>query len=425
MTDPKELFVWTWLPTRTVPTLAGRVATVAGKHVFEYAPSYLEHEARPIFDLDLPLRPGRIDPPAAHHLAPSLRDALPDRWGRRVLARDLPGARASALEVDDIDEMDVMLRSGSDRIGALDFQISASDYVPRECPNVALEDLMGFADAVDERRGLPPALDRAIVHATSAVGGARPKALVTDHKETGARKLIAKFSSAADTIPMVKSEFMAMRLAAATGLDVAPVELTRLAGRAVLLVERFDRAPTGSGWARRGVVSALTWTQEHELAAHHISYQTLATLIIERFVDPLRDLRELFARMTFNILVGNTDDHARNHAAFFDGVSLSLTPAYDIAPQQRRSTTANQALVISGGSRAAQLVVALDAAPAFQLSTTEARDIIAHQVAVIRRSWLETCEAAELTIAERRQFQHCQFLPPYAFEGYGTAPTLP
>lgn len=134
---------------------------------------------------------------------------------------------------------------------------------------------------------------------------------------------------------MVKAEFATMRLAACAGMSVAPVEIDRVLDRDVLLVERFDRISVETSWQRRAMVSALTWTQENELAAHHISYQMLAEIIRARFSEPLENLTELFSRLCFNILVGNTDDHARNHAAFWDGKTLNLTPAYDIAPQRR------------------------------------------------------------------------------------------
>src|SRR3546814_1348063 len=69
--------------------------------------------------------------------------------------------------------------------------------------------------------------------------------------------------------------------------------------------------------------------------ARYASYEDLATVIRHRFVDPAATLAELYARIIFNILCGNTDDHARNHAAFWDGGTLELTPAYDICPQGR------------------------------------------------------------------------------------------
>ena len=152
----------------------------------------------------------------------------------------------------DLDELTFMLQSGSDRIGALDFQASASRFVPREHGSVPLEDLLHAADQVD--RGLPlrPELAEALQHG-SAIGGARPKCLI----RFGDRRYVAKFSSSIDTYSVIKAEFVAMRLAAIAGLDAARVELVRAMDKDVLLVRRFDRDLTEAGWTRRAMVSAL------------------------------------------------------------------------------------------------------------------------------------------------------------------------
>ena len=119
-------------------------------------------------------------------------------------------------------------------------------------------------------------------------------------------------------------------------------------GKDVLVIERFDRVAQGDHWRRRAVVSALTLFELDERMAAYASYETLAELIRHRFSAPKATLRELFSRMVFNILSGNTDDHARNHAAFWNGSQLSLTPAYDLCPQSRTGQQASQAMLIHG-----------------------------------------------------------------------------
>ena len=239
-----------------------------------------------------------------------------------------------------------MLQSGSDRVGALDFQASPIEYVRRGAENETLDRLLHSADHVD--RGLPLAQDlaEALQHGT-AIGGARPKALIRE----GDTKYVAKFSSSTDTYGVVKAEFIAMRLAETAGLNVAPVKLDRAMNRDVLLVRRFDREPAEGGWKRRAIVSALTLLGLDERMAAHASYEALADIVRARFADPDETLRELFARMTFNVLVGNTDDHARNHNAFWDGENLTLTPAFDICPQSRTEREASQAMQIHAHER--------------------------------------------------------------------------
>src|SRR3546814_780366 len=156
------------------------------------------------------------------------------------------------------------------------------------------------------------------MHHGTSLGGARPKALLDD----GEKKYVAKFSSSTDVYNIVKTEFVAMRLAAEAGLNAASVSLTKALGKDVLLVKRFDRVSSARGWQRRSMVSALTMFELDEMMAPYASYETLAEIIRHRFTAPKATLRELFGRMVFNILCGNTDDHARNHAAFWDGKKI-------------------------------------------------------------------------------------------------------
>jgi serine/threonine-protein kinase HipA len=126
-------------------------------------------------------------------------------------------------------------------------------------------------------------------------------------------------------------------------------------------------------------------------------------------------LRELFARIVFNILCGNTDDHARNHAAFWDGHQLALTPAYDICPQSRSGQQASQAMLIHGAERSSQVATCIAAASAFLLGREEAIAIINQQVSVVQNEWQAVCDEANLSEVDRLLFWRRQFLNPFAF----------
>ena len=414
-----EAFVWIWLPGATEPVVAGRLARARDSRLtFNYGQSYLARaDAIAIYEPELPLRAGLIEPASKMQLPGAIRDGSPDAWGRRVIINRIGGRDEGELAPAELDELTYLLESGSDRIGMLDFQASATDYVARQRQNATLAELMESAERVERGVPLTPELDQALQHGTS-LGGARPKALIDD----GARKYIAKFSAAADIYNVVKAEYVAMRLAARAGLDVAPVKLARALGKDVLLVERFDRAPKEDDWTRRGVVSALTLLALDETEARYASYEDLATVIRHRFVDPAATLAELYARIIFNILCGNTDDHARNHAAFWDGGTLELTPAYDICPQGRTGGEATQAMLILGNRRFSQLSLCLEAAPVFHLDDARARAIIAGQQAAIEAHWDAVCDEAALGGAERAFLWRRQFLNPFAFENFAAAP---
>jgi serine/threonine-protein kinase HipA len=160
-----------------------------------------------------------------------------------------------------------------------------------------------------------------------------------------------------------------------------------------------------------------------ELYARYASYADLADLVRARFTAPRETLRELFARLVFNVLCGNRDDHARNHAAFWNGAELSLTPAYDLDPQPRDTGEATQAMAITrDGDRRSRLTTCLDAAGQFLLSPGDARAMIDRQVALIADGFAAAADEVRMAEADRRLFWRRAFLHPYAFEGYGPAP---
>jgi serine/threonine-protein kinase HipA len=410
--QPTKAFVWIWLPGETEPVVAGQVVAEGQDLIFNYGQSYLKRpHAIAIHKDELPLKPGRLPLLEGLSIPGCIRDGMPDAWGRRVILNSLHGLQGPDIDTGQVDELTYMLLSGSDRIGALDFQSSSTRYEPRNPTNSTLEELQEAADRVERGLPLTPDLDRALHHGTS-VGGARPKSLIED----GERKYLAKFSASTDLYSIVKYEFVAMRLAAKAGLHVAPVRLERSAQKDVLLVERFDRVKTEGGWLRRPLISALTLLRLDEMMGRYASYEDLTDIIRAEFDDAQRTLRELFGRLVFNVLCGNTDDHARNHAALWDGFKLQLSPAYDICPQPRSGREASQAMLITDNDRRSRINSCLHAAPAFHLNRNEARAIITHQMQMISAHWDDTCDLAGMGEVDRKFLWGRQFLNPFAFE---------
>jgi len=406
--ESREAFVWIWLPGAGEPVVAGRLDRAGDLISFTYGRSYLEREERiPLYLPELPLRRGPITP-VAGTVAGCIADAGPDAWGQRVILNHRTGS--GAADTAELSQLTYLLESGSDRIGALDFQASSTDYVPRSQGEARLSELSKLAEAADKvEEGVPlsPALDQALLHGSS-IGGARPKVLLAD----GARRLIAKFSSTTDTFPVAKGEFVAMELARRAGIDVAGIELTEALGKDVLLVERFDRPAPGG---RRALVSALTILGLDEWGGRYASYEALADEVRARFTEPKATLRELFSRLTFNVLAGNTDDHARNHAAFWDGAALTLTPAYDICPLPRAGGEASQAMAIGrDGFRLSQVAACVARAPTYLLTEEEAGAIVKRQIETIEGEWDEVCDLAELSEVDRRRLRGGAFLNPFS-----------
>ncbi len=404
--------MWVWLPGAADPVPAGRLRRVGSRHQFIYGRTYLNRsDAISLYGAELPLRAGWQDPPVGLDMPGCLWDASPDSWGQRVINARLAGGRyGDAADRVEATKLTYLLESGSDRIGALDFQATADEYVPR-VEHASLDELHAAAQAV-ERGDLSAVLGDALVNAT-AVGGARPKVLVYDDETSW----IAKLSVSSDTYPVVKAEAVAMELARHVGIDVPPTRVTTSLGRDVLLVQRFDRSAHGD---RLMMVSALTMLGFDDfLGARYSSYVDVLDVLRRRGRDGDLMGRRLFERIVFNIAVGNIDDHARNHAAFWDGRELELTPAYDICPQLRSGTESRQAMdITSDGRRDSQFSVCVGAAGSYGLSKHEARDIVDHQVSTIRAEWTRAADEVGLTANERAHLWGRQILNSYAFIGY-------
>lgn len=403
-------YVWVWLPEESEPVVAGRLREEGTTHGFTYGASYLRRDnAVALYLPELPLQRGVQRPDPSWEAHGCILDAGPDYWGRRVILAKHFGRLTAQSDTDDLTLLTYLLESGSDRIGALDFQESATEYLPRTFEHQAsLAELLTAADRIQSGEALSPVLTEAMLRGTS-IGGARPKALIED----GERKLIAKFSSTTDNYPVVQAEAIAMDLAASAGLNVAPTQMVRVGDRDVLLVERFDRPPGGT---RRMMVSALTMLHMTPMNGRYATYPDLADIIRARFEEPDKTLHELFSRIVFNVIAGNTDDHARNHAAFWDGRSLALTPAYDVCPQPRSFGEANQAMAIDrDGDRRSRLQVCENAAEIYHLTRGRARETIDRLVAVVESGWDAAADRVGMDGRDRERLRGGAVLNPSIF----------
>ncbi|MDQ3480458.1 MAG: HipA domain-containing protein, partial [Actinomycetota bacterium] len=310
-------------------------------------------------------------------------------WGERVIGNRL-GAGDQELSIETY-----MRESGSNRFGAIDFQESASEYRPR-LNTASLDELYDAAEKVLAGVPLSPAIGDALMNGT-AIGGADPKVLISD--DSG-NEYIAKLSVSTDVHPVIRAEAVGIELARRCGLDVPNARVIKSMGRDVLLIERFDRP---SGGLRGLGGSGLTMLGlDALLGARYGSYPELLDILREHGRAPQRAGRQLFERIVFNVAIGNNDDHARNHAAFWDGTSLELTPAFDLTPQVRSTDTSAQAMDIGrDGSRGSQFSACVAAAADYGLSRPDAKQIVDHIVATIETQWLDAADAAELSEADR------------------------
>lgn len=401
-------YVWILLPGQSEPVVCGYVAGRApgadAIHAFVYGRSYRERgDAIPLTPHNLPLEPGEISSRRGLHGV--LRDAAPDAWGRRVLMHRL-GMRAERAE-SELTEIDYLLLSSQARPGALQFHDSPDQPPQPEHSTAALELTSSAVDAVEQGRPLPPDLDAALKHGTS-IGGARPKALVQDDGEG----CIAKFASTTDVHPAVRLEHLALILAEQSGIETVSTRRTSVLGKDVLLIRRFDTVTTEGAECRRHFFSALTALELDEMEARYAGYPEFADYLRRYGHKPVHACRALFRRMVFNILIGNTDDHARNHALFWDGRHVELTPAFDLSVIPRVGQEGSQAMEVGTRGRRSTLSNAISECGRFGLSEDHAVEIVEALEAVIRDGWADACDQAGISDELRQRLLGTTVLSP-------------
>jgi serine/threonine-protein kinase HipA len=182
-----------------------------------------------------------------------------------------------------------------------------------------------------------------------------------------------------------------------------------------LLVERFDRVHEENGIKRRFMISGLTALQLHETESRLASYLDLTGFIRRHAKDADRDNIQLFRRMMFNILIGNNDDHARNHSFFWDGSHYHLTPAYDICPMLRFGLTASQAMIVGKQGRLSTLKNALSESGLFGITREKATAIKGELVDRIETLWPNACDYSGLTKLQSEMLRRSTVLSPGVF----------
>lgn len=361
---------------------------------FRYDAQWLKHPMRFALDPHLPLSTNAYH--SRDHLFGAMDDTTPDRWGRDLIRRAaLRGTQKSPHRV--LGEKEFLLGVNDEvRLGALRFKeepsgpfLAPHGSIP---PLERLGKLLEVVRRVDE--GQETDADFAWLFAPgSSMGGARPKACLWD---PSGHLLLAKFPRRQDTRPMILWEAVALTLAAKAGIRVSDWHHHRSRGDSILLLRRFDRKPADSpGGALKRVpfLSALNALGLRD--GQHASYQDVASLIRQISIDVTTDLKELWRRLIFNILISNTDDHLRNHGFVYhdaaDGSGWRLSPAYDLNPMPLTEQARELSLGVCGFDHRASLPLALTTTLSYGLKENEARDMAAF-VAESTKSWRKVAE---------------------------------
>lgn len=401
--------VFVHLDGRPVP--AGRLVMVDEPRnayaTFAYGRRYLERADRvPIDPVQLPLpEPGRdveFRTQEDFTVFNGVRDAAPDGWGQYLMYK----AMGDRLPTD----ADLILASGDHRVGALAFgptPVAPQRLTPwgdGDAPGeqFSLDVLAEAVERVQSVDQLDPDL-RTLLSAGSSLGGARPKAAT----EIDGQAWIAKFPSRNDTYPECRIELATMRLAAECGLDVPSLDFRSVLGRDIYLIRRFDRRRDGNAVYRTPFASGLTLLGAHQGDTGRHGYADLAEALRRHGGDPRHDLRELWRRMLFNILVTNDDDHLRNHGFLLGRDGWRLSPLYDVVPKPQVGRDRTLVLRVGPEGRAATVCNALAGAAVFHLTAEEAEAEAKAMAGMVRRRWDALYTEAGVSLADRGRFATC------------------
>jgi len=379
---------------------AGRLWAHRGRGIesqtFSYGRDYLAREAAYELDPALPLVEGPQQTPEGRPIFAALSDCSPDRWGRKLIKRgERRRAEREGRTQRSLGEIELLLGVRDDlRQGALRFRDPAGgEFLAAEEDGVPamleLPRLLGAAERADLDEDDDDDLAM-LLRGGSSLGGARPKAHVVDAE---GRISIAKFPSpSSDEWDVMRWEAVALRLARDAGIDAAASTLHTVDGRAVHVVERFDRAA-----ARRvGYVSAMTMLERADGEAG--SYLEIADVIQRHSPRAAEDLCELWRRIAFSILVSNLDDHLRNHGFLrTSSAGWTLSPAFDLNPDPRPGPR-HLATAIDFDETAARLDLLLEVAAEFRLASTAGE--VLREVAEATSHWRAVASAFQLPDAE-------------------------
>lgn len=374
--------------TQDIPQLLGRlyVDNVRGREIylFEYDSSYLKQNIIPMLDPDIGIFPGRQRREIG--LFGVFSDSCPDRWGRflmqkreRLLAEKENRAHRKLLESDFL-----LGVHDESRMGALRFSIEKNGPFLEQGRDLAappwttLRDLQEAARRTEnnDTQELSKWLNM-LVAPGSSLGGARPKVTV---KAPDGSLWIAKFPSKYDEFDIGAWEMTVHDLAKKCGLDVPEAKLEKYSDYgSTFLVKRFDR----KGEKRIHFSSAMTMLGKSD-NEHDSSYLDLADFLHTNSINPQKNLRELWMRIAFNVMVSNTDDHLRNHGFILTGKGWQLSPLYDVNPNPDGDSLS---LMIDDQNRDKSLVLVMSTAEFYGLNRKEVEKILMDMSEIVASGW--------------------------------------
>lgn len=386
MTKP----VWVWLPGHAQPVRAGTFELLQGPQPvgsFYYDAAYLERtDVLPLDQGQLKFLKRRLNKATRNAgLYDIFKDVKPEGFGLDILTRKHGRSSLSDLEALEL--------SAGDTVGAL----AVCEEIERKThfvPYTAEEmfEVMKLLAPGDHSGHVVTKLESMV---STSLGGERPKLTVLYKGQ----QWIAKFAGSKDDPTSTLREFLAMRLAALSGIDAAEVDYVHEGTRGTVLVKRFDRHVAQDGTVlRKHFASAATVMGTDKAKPGVRSYPMMAQYASMWLVKNFKE--ELWRRIAFNVLIGNGDDHARNHGFLLGSDGWQLSPAYDIAPYvpsggQVLPVKALSTGLLRSGEAGANADVLLLCAKELDVGYDYANDYLDATYALIREQWNRLAESVD------------------------------
>tara|TARA_R110000850_G_scaffold109507_1_gene222564 strand:+ start:6841 stop:8091 length:1251 start_codon:yes stop_codon:yes gene_type:complete len=387
------------------PTLVGILSAhfAKGKKAFsfEYDKDWLKTDAQRLLDPDIEFYSGPQYPANKENFGIFL-DSMPDTWGKTLMKRRAAqDARAKNEKAPTLYEIDYLLGVFDEsRMGALRFKTELegpfldNDAQSPTPPWSSLGELQEAAKQLesDDQSEAIRKWIAVLIAPGSSLGGARPKANIFDLKKN---LWIAKFPSKTDTIDKAVWEFLAYRLATASGIHMAESKIEKISGQYhTFLTKRFDRETE----KRIHFASAMTMTGNTEdiIKESAPSYLEIVEFIENYGVDVEANLHQLWRRIVFNIAISNTDDHLRNHGFILTEKGWVLSPAYDLNPSIEKD---GLSLNIDMDDNALSFDLAKSVGEYFRLNNTEMETILNEVLSVVK-NWKTVAQEIGIKNAE-------------------------
>ncbi|MBR0053759.1 MAG: type II toxin-antitoxin system HipA family toxin [Bacteroidales bacterium] len=403
----KTIYVYADFDWLTTPMLVGELGyeSLRGSdsYAFKFDDNWLRQYGSLFLSADINNYPGQQYTQPGREIFGCFSDALPDRWGRLLLnRREQIMATEEQRPVRKLSSFDYLM--GIDdfsRMGGFRFKTDQNgefincDSLLRIPPLTDLRSLVAASMEIEkseEQNHLPEKKwIQQLVHPGSSLGGARPKAGVRDLEGC---LYIAKFPSRNDDYDVSLWEHLSHLLAKKAGVISAETSIIPTGDkRHALLSKRFDRTADGRRIHFASAMTLLGLTDGSDAQTGN-GYLDIVDFILQNCCKVEENLRQLYRRVAFNIAIGNTDDHFRNHGFLLTPQGWTLSPAYDMNP----TTNEYQSLLITSSTNKADLNILLEASEEYMIGKEEAARII-QEVAATVKDWRKM--AATLGIAKR------------------------